>query len=93
MLASQLSHSGKKKNEVAEAFFGVEPADALTDPDRGRSPTRSYMHASAHMIHAARLIAAPRFPLLSSFNGLHMHSHAQRRHFQMSYLHHCGGRS
>lgn len=65
MLASQLSHSGKKKNEATEAyFFGVEPADALTNPDRGRSPTQSYMHASAHMIHAARLLAPPRFPLL-----------------------------
>lgn len=73
MLASQLSHSGKKKNEVAEGeseaeayYFGVEAADTLMNPDRGRSPTQSYMHTSAHMIHAARLIAPPLFPLLSS---------------------------
>lgn len=99
MAASQLSLRGKK-NEAAEGesaaeayYFGVEAAETLMNPDRGRSPTQSYMHTSGRTINAAHLIALALFPLLSSFDGLHMHSHAHRRHFQMSYLHHCGGRS
>lgn len=94
MAASQLSHRGEKNEgeSAAEAYyFSVEAAETLMNPDRSRSPTQPYMHASAHTIYAAPLTALPLFPLLSSFSGLHMHSHAHRRHFQMSYLHHCGG--
>lgn len=65
MAASQLSHRGKK-NELAEGesaeeayYFSMEAAKTLMNPDRGRSPTQSYMHTSAHTIHPARLIALP----------------------------------
>lgn len=71
MAASQLSLRGKR-NEAAEGepaaeayYFGVEAAETLTNPDRGRSPTQSCMHASARAINAARLTASPLFPLPS----------------------------
>lgn len=57
MAASQLSHRGKK-NEVAEGesaaeayYVSVEAAETLMNPDRGRSPTQSCMHTSAHYCH------------------------------------------
>lgn len=71
MAASQLSLRGKR-NEAAEGepaaeayYFGVEAAETLTNPDHGRSPTQSCMHASARAINTARLTASPLFPLPS----------------------------